>query len=73
MIASARSWNLIATGGGGGQAIETCASLETVGVETETFSSYEVECGATLGAEEASSGEGKACEEGGALWESAQL
>lgn len=49
--------------------------LSTVGAHhlLITFSSYEVESGATSGAEEASSGEGKACEEGGALWESAQL
>lgn len=61
------------TGAGGGRAIETCGALESVAVETETFSSFEVECVATLVVGEASCEEGTACGGVGALWESAQL
>lgn len=61
------------TGAGGGQVIETCDALESVAAETETFSSFEVECVATLVEVEASCGEGTACGGVGALWESAQL
>lgn len=70
---SAKSWNWIATDDGGGRVIETGAVLESVGVENETFFSYEVESGATSGAEEASCGEGRACEEEDAPREPAQL
>lgn len=54
------------TGDDGDQGIETCVVLESVVVETETFSSFEVECVATWGVEEASCGEGTACEAEGA-------
>lgn len=72
-ITSGRSWNWSATDDGGGQVIETCGGLESVAVETETFSSSAVECAATSEAAGASCGEGTACEEAGALWESARL
>lgn len=61
------------TGDAVGQAIGTCDVQENVAVVTETFSSFEVGCVATLVEGEASSGVGTAYEEEGALWESAQL
>lgn len=61
------------TGGGVGRVTEICDALESVAVETETFSSFEVECVSTWVVEEASCGEGTACAEEGALWVSAQL
>lgn len=60
------------TGGGVGRVIETCAALESVAEETETFYAFEEEFAATSGVEEASCVEETACEEGDAPWESAQ-
>lgn len=73
LITSGRSWNWSVIGGGGGRAIETCVALESVAVETETFSSFEVECVATWVVGEASYVEGTAYGGVGAPWESAQL
>jgi len=55
------------TGDGGGRVIETCDAPESVAVETEIFSSFEVECVATSEVEEASGEEETACEVEGAL------
>lgn len=70
-VTSGRSWNWSATGDGDGRVTEICVGLESVAVETEIFSSSEVECAATWGVEEASCVEGTAGEEGDALWGSA--
>lgn len=55
-----------------GRESETCDVLENDAVETETFSSFEVEYVATSVVEEASCEEGKACGGEGGLWESAR-